>query len=137
MRTCSRKATRRSPEPHGNTSSVSRMSRRCLADGLTVEEATVRSSATWGDREPYAHLSSPRGGWSSSNTRAHADYIDPADFPDAWLGRTMTVDIEAKAKERAVLAIKEALGPRPGTTSPTAGPRTRIRTRASAPGASP
>jgi len=83
---------------------------RCLADGLTVEEATARSSATWGDREPYAHLSSPRDGWSSSNTRAHADYIDPADFPDAWLGRTMTVDVEAKAKERAVLAVMASVG---------------------------
>jgi UV DNA damage endonuclease len=79
---------------------------RCLADGLTLEEATERSSATWGGREPYAHLSSPRDGWSSANTRAHADYIDQADFPDAWRDRTMTIDVEAKAKERAVLAIK-------------------------------
>ena len=82
---------------------------RCLADGLTVEEATERSSATWGDREPYVHLSSPRDGWSSANIRAHADYIDLADFPDAWRGRSMTIDVEAKAKERAVLALKEAL----------------------------
>jgi UV DNA damage endonuclease len=77
-----------------------------------VEEATERSFGTWGEREPYAHLSSPRDGWSSANTRAHADYIDPADFPDVWLGRTMTIDVEAKGKERAVLAIKEELGVR-------------------------
>jgi UV DNA damage endonuclease len=65
--------------------------------------------ATWGDREPYAHLSSPRDGWESPNPRAHADYIDPADFPEFWLDRTITVDVEAKAKERAVLALKEEL----------------------------
>jgi UV DNA damage endonuclease len=78
---------------------------RCLGDGLSIEEATERSFGTWGDREPYAHLSSPKGGWEGPNTRAHADYIDPADFPDAWRGRTITIDVEAKAKERAVLAL--------------------------------
>jgi UV DNA damage endonuclease len=83
---------------------------RCLGDGLSVEAATELAFATWGDREPYAHLSSPRDGWRGPNLRAHADYIDPADFPDAWLGRTMTIDVEAKAKERAVLAIKHELG---------------------------
>jgi UV DNA damage endonuclease len=80
---------------------------RCLPDGLSIEEATELAFGTWGGREPYAHLSSPKGGWSGPNIRAHADYIDPADFPDAWRGRTMTIDIEAKAKERAVLALKE------------------------------
>jgi UV DNA damage endonuclease len=83
---------------------------RCLADGLSGEEATELAFATWGDREPYAHLSSPKGGWTGPNIRAHADYIDPADFPDAWLGRRVTIDVEAKAKERAVLAIMETLG---------------------------
>jgi UV DNA damage endonuclease len=85
---------------------------RCLADGLTIEEATELAADTWNGREQYAHLSSPRGGWQGPNTRAHADYIDPADFPDVWRGRNMTVDVEAKAKERAVLAIKEKLGAR-------------------------
>ena len=82
---------------------------RCLADGLSIEEATELSAATWRDREPCAHLSSPKGGWTGPNIRAHADYIDPADFPDAWRDRTMTIDVEAKAKERAVVAIREAL----------------------------
>jgi UV DNA damage endonuclease len=86
---------------------------RCLGDGLSIEEATERSFATWGEREPYAHLSSPKGGWEGPNTRAHADYIDPADFPDPWRGRTMTVDVEAKAKERAVLQARDALNPEP------------------------
>jgi UV DNA damage endonuclease len=82
---------------------------RCFGDGLSVEEATELALRTWGGREAYAHLSSPKGGWQAANVRAHADYIDPADFPDAWRGRTMTIDVEAKAKERAVLAAKEAL----------------------------
>jgi UV DNA damage endonuclease len=82
---------------------------RCLGDGLSVEEATELAFATWGDREPYAHISSPKCGWTSPNPRAHADYIDPDDFPDAWQGRTMTIDVEAKAKERAVLAVKAAV----------------------------
>jgi UV DNA damage endonuclease len=87
---------------------------RCLSDGLSVEEATDLAGATWGSREPYVHLSSPRDGWSSPNPRAHADYIDPADFPDIWRSRTMTIDVEAKAKERAVLAMKHAVDERSG-----------------------
>ena len=82
---------------------------RCLPDGLSIDEATELALGTWNGREPYAHLSSPRGGWNGPNLRAHADYIDPADFPDAWRGRTLTIDVEAKAKERAVLAAKVAL----------------------------
>ena len=82
---------------------------RCLPDGLSVEEASDLAFATWGAREPYAHISSPRDGWQSPNPRAHADYIDPADFPEFWLDWTITVDVEAKAKERAVLAAKQAL----------------------------
>ena len=82
---------------------------RCHPDGLTVAHATALAAATWGDREPWAHLSSPRDGWGSANPRPHADYIDPADIPDAWLDRRMTVDVEAKAKERAVLATGQAV----------------------------
>jgi UV DNA damage repair endonuclease len=32
----------------------------------------------------------------------------PTDFPDAWRGRQFTVDVEAKAKERAVIALRDA-----------------------------
>jgi UV DNA damage endonuclease len=81
---------------------------RCLPDGLSVAEASKLAFSTWGDREPYAHISSPRDGWESPNRRAHADYIDPADFPEVWRDRALTVDVEAKAKERAVLALKAA-----------------------------
>jgi UV DNA damage endonuclease len=85
---------------------------RCHPDGLTIEEATELAAETWDGREPWCHLSSPRDGWASPNPRPHADYIDPADFPASWEGRAMTIDVEAKAKERAVLAIRDELAAR-------------------------
>jgi UV DNA damage endonuclease len=80
---------------------------RCNPDGLTVEEATRLAAATWRGRgqEQYCHLSSPRAGWGKGDPKPHADYIDLADFPSCWRGLSMTVDIEAKAKELAVLRL--------------------------------
>lgn len=83
---------------------------RCNRDGLSVKEATALALTTWSGREPWMHISSPRDGWSSGNPRPHADYIDPDDVPAAWRRLSVTVDVEAKAKERAVLAIKRAAG---------------------------
>ena len=90
---------------------------RCNPDGLSVEEATVLAGETWvaSAREQYCHVSSPRNCWGGGNQRPHADYIDPGDVPRFWLDRAMTVDVEAKAKELAVLRLMEALyqgGPR-------------------------
>jgi UV DNA damage endonuclease len=84
---------------------------RCLPDGLSEPEATRLAAATWerAGREPYFHLSSPRHGWGSGKPRPHADYIDPADFPACWRGLSATIDIEAKAKELAVLRLKSDL----------------------------
>ncbi len=82
---------------------------RCNPDDLSVADATEAAVATWGDREPWAHLSSPRDGWDAPNPRPHADYVDPADFPESWRARRLTIDVEAKAKERAVLAIRDAV----------------------------
>lgn len=84
---------------------------RCKPDGLSVEEATRLAGATWQEtgREQYCHLSSPKAGWSGGNPKPHADYIDPADIPSCWLGRAMTVDIEAKAKELAVMRLMSDL----------------------------
>jgi UV DNA damage endonuclease len=80
---------------------------RCNPDGLSVEEATRLAGETWqgAGREQYCHLSSPRAGWGGGDPRPHADYIDTADFPTCWRGRAMTVDIEAKAKELAVVRL--------------------------------
>lgn len=80
---------------------------RCKPDGLSVVEATDLAGATWlrQEREQYCHLSSPRAGWGKGDPKPHADFIDPADVPACWLDREMTVDIEAKAKELAVLRL--------------------------------
>jgi UV DNA damage endonuclease len=78
---------------------------RCHPDGLSVEEVTYRALATWRGREPHFHLSSPRDGWNGGNPRPHADFLDPGDVPREWHALSLTVDVEAKAKERAVVAI--------------------------------
>jgi UV DNA damage endonuclease len=84
---------------------------RCNPDGLSVEEATSLSGETWRrvGREQYCHLSSPKAGWGGGNPKPHADYIDPIDFPECWRGREMTVDVEAKAKELAVVKLMTEL----------------------------
>jgi UV DNA damage endonuclease len=77
---------------------------RCLPDCLSVEDATQHALATW-DREPLFHISSPLAGWDGPRPRLHHDYIDSADFPACWRGRAITVEVEAKAKELAVLKL--------------------------------
>ena len=74
---------------------------RCNPDGLSVEGATKKALATW-DREPLFHLSSPKEGWDGPDTNRHHDYIDIKDFPKCWRGLTITIEVEAKAKELAV-----------------------------------
>jgi UV DNA damage endonuclease len=85
---------------------------RCNPDGLTVEEATNLAADTWHDRGSglWTHISSPKQGWKGANPRLHADYIDPEDFPHCWRNLPITVDVEAKAKELAVLKLMEDLG---------------------------
>jgi UV DNA damage endonuclease len=77
---------------------------RCLPDGLGVAEATELAMKTW-DREPLFHISSPLAGWDGPKPHRHHDYIDPADFPKEWLRWPLTVDVEAKAKELAVIRL--------------------------------
>lgn len=81
---------------------------RCLKDGLTVEQATAQAAAGW-NREPLFHLSSPEKGWESGAPRNHHDYIDVRDLPKLWLSMDITVEVEAKAKELAVLKLMKAL----------------------------
>ena len=78
---------------------------RCNPDTLDVDEATRRAAATWGTREPYFHVSSPRAGENGGDLRPHADYVNPGDVPEIWRTMRLTVDVEAKAKERAVQAL--------------------------------
>jgi len=81
---------------------------RCLPDGKSVEDITKAAVSTW-NREPLFHLSSPLNGWEKGPCRPHHDFIDPADFPDCWRDLEITVDVEAKAKELAVLKLKADL----------------------------
>ena len=84
---------------------------RCKPDEYSIEETTERVMETWQavGREPSFHISSPKNGWQNGYPKPHADYIDLADFPSCWKGRTITVDVEAKAKELAVLRLKKGL----------------------------
>jgi len=81
---------------------------RCLADGLSVAEATARARQTW-ETEPLFHISSPLEGWTGPKPERHHDYIDVADFPKEWLGWSLTVEVEAKAKELAIARLRQAL----------------------------
>ncbi len=92
---------------------------RCLPDGLTVAEATAAALLTW-DREPLFHLSSPLAGWDGPYRERHHDYIAPADFPVEWRSLAVTVEIEAKAKELAVLRLQQHLGLGSTASSPPA-----------------
>ncbi len=84
---------------------------RCNPDELTIEEATSHAMRSWNtlNREPYFHISSPKYGWQTGSPKPHADFIDPDDFPSCWQGQTITVDVEAKAKELAVLRLMKDL----------------------------
>jgi UV DNA damage endonuclease len=79
---------------------------RCLPDKLTIDEATCAALATW-NREPLMHISSPRDGWGGLRPERHHDFIDLADFPHAWHSVNATIEIEAKAKELAVLRLRD------------------------------
>ena len=79
---------------------------RCNPDALGVAQATEYASATWRGREAWAHLSSPALGWRGADPRPHADHIRTSDVPPCWIDRTLTIDVEAKAKEHAVLRLR-------------------------------
>ncbi len=81
---------------------------RCLADHLSIQQATDLALKTW-DREPLFHLSSPKGGWKNSCPSFHDDYIQNRDFPKEWIGLAITVEIEAKAKELAIHKLAKYL----------------------------
>ena len=92
---------------------------RCLPDGLTIEQATDAALCTW-RREPLFHISSPLEGWNGPKPQRHHDYVDLGDFPDCWRQRRITVEVEAKAKELAVLRLRdELLSPVAASSSPS------------------
>ena len=83
---------------------------RCNPDGLSIAQATTACIDSWEQvgREPYFHISSPKYGWGK-NPKPHSDFIDTDDFPEPWKDLQATVDVEAKAKEPAVLQLKKYL----------------------------
>lgn len=81
---------------------------RCNHDNLSVAEATQLVLKTW-NREPLFHISSPKEGWRGTAIRSHADFIATMDFPSDWMELAITVEVEAKAKEIAVLRLKKQL----------------------------
>jgi UV DNA damage endonuclease len=85
---------------------------RCHPDGLAVEEATRLAVESWerSGREACFHISSPSQGWDTKNARRHAAYVDMSDFPKFWLNLTATIDVEARAKELAVMKLMRDLG---------------------------
>lgn len=87
---------------------------RVNPDGLPLETASAMAAETWTARGslPHVHLSSPALPWSTpGDHRPHADYIDPPDFPSCWHQRDLVVDVEAKAKELALLRLQHNLAP--------------------------
>jgi UV DNA damage endonuclease len=89
---------------------------RCNPDNLSIEQATKSAIATW-DREPLFHVSSPLEGWGGPKPERHHDFIDPSDVPTCWRRRKITVEVEAKAKELAVLSLLSELRKRPPSAS--------------------
>ena len=87
---------------------------RCNPDGLTEAETTQQATGTW-NRDPLFHISSPIEGWKGSKPERHHDFIDVKDFPKCWHGLDLTVEVEAKAKEVAVLKLKRHLEKRAKT----------------------
>ena len=93
---------------------------RVLPDGLSEQDATRGAVAAWATcdrpagvtREPVFHLSSPKEGWAGPKPHRHAEFIAPADWPAVWDDLWLTVEVEAKAKERAVAALAVELAGR-------------------------
>jgi len=81
---------------------------RCLKDNLSVSDAICLATDTW-NREPLFHISSPVNGWQSNDMRNHNDFIDIIDFPRIWLSMKVTIEVEAKSKELAVLKLMKDL----------------------------
>lgn len=90
---------------------------RCNRDELTEPEATAEAIATW-NREPLFHISSPIEGWEGPGPARHHDFIDLRDFPRCWLPLNLTVEVEAKAKEVAVLKLLKELRSKKALSDP-------------------
>lgn len=82
----------------------------CRNDGEDVRDVLPAAFATWTDRPPKIHLSSPR---DTRDPRAHADYVD-VDFvrPALDAARPLgdfDVMVEAKKKDLALFKLRDDL----------------------------
>jgi len=57
------------------------------------------------------HLSSPIEGWDGRKPQRHHEFIDVNDFPAGWRSLKLTLEVEAKAKEVAVITLMHQLDP--------------------------
>ena len=75
--------------------------------GLTYREGFEQAASTWDDVRPATHYSEPARlhGDPDAKPQTHAEYV--ADLPE-WLRERSDVMIEAGAKERAVLRLRDA-----------------------------
>lgn len=75
-------------------------------NGEDLYEYVPRILATWGNRRPKMHFSSPK---SQEDVRAHADEIDASHFIE-WVSRMSDYDLdvmlECKNKDDALLALR-------------------------------
>ena len=90
---------------------------RCNPSGATwdagLPELLERAMATWGRRVPKLHLSSRRAGTRTS----HADHVEPDDLRTLLdlmagvppVGAPFDLMLEAKKKEQALLAVRDAV----------------------------
>jgi len=82
----------------------------CRNNGEDFRELLPEIFATWRDRLPKIHLSSPR---SERQFRAHADYVDPEFVrPLVAFARTLgdfDIMVEAKQKDLAMFRLQEDL----------------------------
>lgn len=78
----------------------------------TIKENVEMCAQTWkGYGYQRLHLSSPKNGYTNVvSSRPHHDFIQIEDFPD-WLKDEphIHLDIEAKAKEEAILQLKKEI----------------------------
>jgi UV DNA damage endonuclease len=74
--------------------------------GLTYREGFAQAASTWGGVRPATHYSEPARlhGDPDAKPQTHSEYV--ADLP-GWLREQSDVMIEAGAKERAVMRLRE------------------------------
>ncbi|GMH33097.1 hypothetical protein BSKO_00931 [Bryopsis sp. KO-2023] len=85
---------------------------RCNHDGVPIPTMTEQAIESW-NREPLFHISSPATGWEGGNPRPHHNLINPCDYPDCWENlKGVTVEVEAKLKDRAVKKLMKQLSDR-------------------------